>query len=484
MIRNIDNSTPDDSNGFSKLLSSPLILSALTRLKFNIPTPVQLQAIPSALEDKDLIIQAQTGSGKTLAFSIPLLIKLEALEDNSTNSSTYGLIITPTRELASQITEVINSFQSKWKPVSLIGGEDIERQISALKENKKIVVGTPGRILDLLRRKVLRLNRCRYFVLDEADEMLSMGFLEDIRAILTRLPDERQGLFVSATITPRVEMLASSFLSKPEVIFIKRADGDEAPIEHFYCEVGGDLMAKPSVLCDIIETQRPLSTIIFCNTKSDTQLVEALLRRRGFDARRINSDLTQSARNKIMQKIKSKDLQFLVATDIAARGIDIEEIELVINYTIHEQPEIYIHRTGRTGRAGHRGRAISLIGPRDIGAFHFLTKVVEFPFKKLPIPTDEEVCNARLAHLYEIVREAKVQLKERDLILARKFLSELGEIHEPSEELETTLAKLCSYSIERFIEHDIKSLDEESSPKPSHQSERKYDKKKKKRRNS
>ncbi|HQH25792.1 MAG TPA: helicase-related protein [Oligoflexia bacterium] len=230
-------------------------------------------------------------------------------------------------------------------------------------------------------------------------------------------------------------------------------------------------MAKPAALCDLIEVVRPRSAIIFCNTKSDTQLVEALLRRRGFDARRINSDLSQNQRDRIMRKIRNDELQLLVATDIAARGLDIEQIELVINYTIHDQPEIYLHRTGRTGRAGRSGKAISLVGPRDIGAFHFLSKVMEFQFEKLPLPSDVEVAEARLAHLYEIVRKNEIEITPREILAAEKMVKELGGITEPTEELALMVAKLSKYTVEHLLNQEAKSLDEEIPPSGEEESD-------------
>jgi ATP-dependent RNA helicase DeaD len=261
-------------------------------------------------------------------------------------------------------------------------------------------------------------------------------------------------------------MLANSFLTDAESIVVDRPDKDLPPIEHLYCEVGGELMSKPLALCDLIETQRPSSAIIFCNTRSDTSLVESLLRRRGFDARRINSDLTQSQRNRVMKKIRDKELRFLVATDIAARGLDLDNIDLVINYAIHDQPETYIHRTGRTGRAGKTGRAISLIGPKDFGAFHFLQKVVEAKFQKISPPTDEEVAVARLAHLQEILRREHLDLRERDLLVARTLLNELGGITETSDEVAQFVAKLCCHAVEHYTTQEAKALDEELDAPP------------------
>jgi len=446
---------------FRDITTDEFLLAAIDRLGFTRPTEVQRRAVPTALKGGDMLVQAQTGSGKTLAFVMPMLHALRESGRDKELSTTFALVVVPTRELALQCVEVINSLTSEIKPVCVIGGTDLAPQIRDLKSDGRIVIGTPGRLLDLIKQKALRLNQCRFFALDEVDEMLSIGFLEDVRSILSRLPDRRQGLFVSATITPRVEMLAHSFLTHPKSIFVQREGSAPAPIEHLYCEIGGDLMAKPAALCDFIETLRPRSAIIFCNTKSDTLLVEALLRRRGFDARRINSDLTQAQRNRVMKRIRKGDLQFLVATDIAARGLDIEQIDLVVNYAIHEQPETYIHRTGRTGRAGRSGKAISLIGPRDFGAFHFLTKVVDLKFTKIPIPTDEEVADARITHLYEMLRTKEIEIKQRDLTVAKQLLREMGGYNESPEELEAIIAKLCRYTVEHFISSEAASLEEE-----------------------
>jgi ATP-dependent RNA helicase DeaD len=448
------------ATSFAEIVTDKDILARLNDIGFHTPTEVQAKSLAPAVKGGDLIIQAQTGGGKTLAFVIPLLHKLNSLKQKDT-SSTFALIVAPTRELALQITEVISQLDSTLDPVLLIGGADSASQRNKLTKDARVVVGTPGRLLDMLRRRNLQLGKCRFFVLDEADEMLSMGFIEDVRAILSRLPNKRQGLLVSATITGRVEMLAHSFLNKPTRVVVGD-DPDEAPdIEHCYVEVGGDLMAKPSALCDLIETTRPRSAIIFCNTKSDTKLLEALMRRRGFDARRINSDLTQGQRDRIMKKIRAGDLQFLVATDIAARGIDIEQIDLVVNYNIHDQSESYTHRTGRTGRAGRSGKAISLVGPRDHGAFHYLKKVLDVEFKKIELPSDDELAEASLAHLYEVVREAKIEVKDRHNCVARKLIKELGGIEEPTEELEAFVAKLCHHTIEHFVNLDALSLEDE-----------------------
>lgn len=444
---------PTLHKSFKEIVTNTAVLAALERLQITTPTPVQAEAIPCALSGKDIIVQAKTGSGKTLAFVLPLLAHLERAVDQR---STYALIVTPTRELANQICAVIASVTDKVAPACLIGGASMREQEDALQRDHRVIVGTPGRILDFIRQRVILLRKVQYFVLDEADEMLSMGFLEEVRAILSRLPDRRQGLFVSATITPRVEMLANSFLTKPERIIINAPGEERAPIEHLYCEVSNEITAKANAACDLIETQRPRSAVIFCNTKSDTELVEVFLRRRGFNARRLNSDLPQRERDMIMAKIRAGDLQILIATDIAARGLDIESIDLVLNYAIPEESEVYVHRTGRTGRAGRSGRAVSLVGPQDFTAFQSLKRFLNFELSKITLPTEEEVLNARLSHFYEIVRQEDIEVQQKELLLARKLLLELGGIEEPSEEFATMVAKLCRFTIEHCVRQEAK----------------------------
>lgn len=446
---------------FADIVSNAKLLNHLEACGFTKPTPVQAQTIPVALSGQDVIAQASTGSGKTIAFLIPLLSCLHKIEEEHGRQKTLALVVVPTRELANQVVDVLAKLNLGYSPVNAIGGVDIDQQIRGLKNDARIVVGTPGRILDLVRQRQLKLSTCQFFALDEVDEMLSIGFIEDVRAILALLPDKRQGMFVSATISGRVEMLANSFLKNPQLVLLGSAGVDRPQIEHHYYEAAGDLMAKPALLCDLIETLRPASAIIFCNTKSDTQLVEALLRRRGFDARRLNSDLSQAKRDKVMKKIRNKDLQFLVATDVAARGLDIEALDLVINFAIHDQTETYVHRSGRTGRAGRVGKSISLVGPRDFGAFHHLTKVLDLEFKKQANPTDAEVADARLSHLYEIIREQQIALSERDQLVAKQLLKEVGGIEDPAEDLLNILGKLARSAIEHALTAETKSLEDE-----------------------
>jgi len=449
---------------FSEFIPDAELQKALNELNFSSPTPIQEQALPVAVQGRDIIIQAKTGSGKTLAYAIPLIARSRSFEHK--HQAPRVIVLVPTRELANQVKEVISTVTShlpegRYETPCIIGGSDMDAQIEKLERDCRIVVATPGRMLDLMRQKKLKLHSCKLFVLDEADEMLSSGFLEDIRIILSRMPDERQGMFVSATVTPRVEMLANSFLNKPFHAVVDSPGEEMPPVEHLFAEVGGELMAKPNALCDIMETYRPGSAIVFCNTKSDTQMVEALLRRRGFEARRLNSDLSQKQRDRVIKKIKDKELPILVATDIAARGLDIEALDMVINFTIHEQPEIYVHRTGRTGRAGRSGIAISLVGPRDFGSFHFLKKVVNADFKKIELPTDDEIAQARLAHVNQMLRESQLQITDRDRLIARKLILENSNVSEPSDYFVEVVSKLARHMVEHHVTLETKALEEE-----------------------
>ncbi len=384
---NHDTKTSDsnsESPSFSSLISDPTLVESLHQNGIVTPTPVQAFAIPRAIAGKDLIVQAQTGSGKTLAFMLPILLELKK---DPQNISTTALVIAPTRELALQICTVVNQISSDVRPACIIGGDSIDKQLKSLRADKRVVVGTPGRLLDLINQRELLLRRCKQFVLDEADEMLSMGFLEDVQAILGRLPSKRQGMFFSATLSPRVGMLAQSFLRQPETIEIEKNEENTPDIKHLFCRVSGGVADKAKSLCTLLEQKNASSAIIFCNTKSDTELVEVFMRRRGFNAQRINSDLSQKERVKVLNGLRDGTLRYLIATDVAARGIDISHLELVVNYSIHNDSEAYVHRTGRTGRAGRSGVAISLVAPQDNGAFYGIQRSLGIPFEEIPCPS-------------------------------------------------------------------------------------------------
>ncbi|MEZ4754989.1 MAG: DEAD/DEAH box helicase [Bdellovibrionota bacterium] len=454
-------STPSGQATFSTLVKNKELLAALTEKGFQIATAVQEITIPAALNKEDLVINAQTGSGKTLAFAIPMLSLLSEASKKHQVDYTFGFIVSPTRELAQQIAEVIQDLLPDLSPCLLIGGVPYPKQLTQLKKDPRIVVGTPGRILDAISRKDLNVRDCKFFVLDEADEMFSMGFYEAVEEIISYVPEPAQGLFVSATISPRVKMLAQKFLKKPKFLEAESEDDDAPPIDHYFCNVGGGVSDKPSSLCDLIEHIQPESAIIFCNTKSETELVEVFLRRRGFDARRINSDLNQNQRTKVMEKIKAKELRFLVATDIAARGIDIKQIELVVNFSLHDTPETYVHRTGRTGRAGNKGSAISLVSPGDFMAFKMVKRDLPIDFKEMKLPSEEELAEARYAHLKLCLKDARKPSAKPDIVLAKKIIQKMGGSAEISSELENFIADMAEFTLKHVVNEKAESLDEE-----------------------
>lgn len=444
---------------FSELIKNSALISSLSEMGFQEATLAQELSIPTSLKGKDLVLHAKTGSGKTLAFGLPMLSKLFDAREKGEVKGTFGLVITPTRELAAQIADVLTGLLPDTEPVLLIGGMSIDKQKKALKKNSEIVIGTPGRIIDLLDRGDLSFADCKFFVLDEADEMFSMGFYDDILDLLSEIPKVAQGLFVSATISPRIEALAREYLHDPEFVEAGSHEDETPPlIDHLYCMVGQDLTDKPNALCDFIEVMEPKSAIIFCNTRSDTELVEVYLRRRGYDARRINSDLNQSQRNTIMKKIKDHELRFLIATDIAARGIDIALMDLVINYSLSDDTESYVHRTGRTGRAGRHGTALTLISPNQFMAFQGVKREVDLEFVEVPVPKKEELVDAILRRLESSVLSTSAGTpaeRERYQLIAKALLEKEGV--DPIE----PLSKLVQFALEHQVRLDAESLDQE-----------------------
>ena len=443
-----------ETKTFTELVKNQVLLKELKTQGFSDATMVQTLTIPPALENKDLVVEAKTGSGKTLSFAIPMISQLL---ETSRVTKPFGLVVSPTRELAMQIASVYSLLVPGLDPVTLIGGISYTKQKKQLQTDCRIVIGTPGRILDAIDQNDLDLSDLKMFVLDEADEMFSIGFIKDVEKILSEIPKKAQGLFVSATISDRVLDLAKKFLQDP--LHISATIEDETPpdIKHLYCDVGENLIDKPIALCDLLEAFDPESAIVFCNTKSETELVEEYLRRRGFDARRLNSDLNQTQRNKIMDKIRAKELRYLIATDIAARGIDIAQIELVVNYSIHSQAESYVHRTGRTGRAGRKGTALSLVAPQDFLGFKAV-KDLGIPLEKIKQPSEYEVACAQIKHLNESLKHTRTKLTNRDLILGQEILKS---IETNKEDLEKLIASLARYTLEHLISLETVSLEDE-----------------------
>ena len=394
---------------------------AIDAMGYKHPTPVQRAVYESAAEGRSLVVQARTGTGKTTAFGLPLVDRIV----RTSVKAVQALVLCPTRELALQVSrelEQIARFRGL-QVVAIYGGASMTRQIEALQAGAQIVVGTPGRVLDHLRHKTLDPAGVRVLVLDEADEMLSMGFARELNAILETLPKNRQGLFFSATIPSDIERLAHNHLRDPEIITLSSDQVGALEVAHYvYVMRGPDKIAQ---LVQIIEVEDPESAIVFCNTRDETQRVAESLKNRGFDADWLNGDLPQGDRERVMSATREGRLRFLVATDVAARGIDISHLTHVINYDFPESAENYVHRTGRTGRAGRTGTAIAIVGPKDIGNLYLLRLTYKIRPVETQLPSAGELKTRAEMDLVQLFVEAFANrpLHTDDLALARRLLT-------------------------------------------------------------
>jgi ATP-dependent RNA helicase DeaD len=345
---------------FADLRLSEPVLQALRDIGYEKPSPIQAQGMPPMLEGRDVIGQAQTGSGKTAAFGVPIVEYVD-----TSNPDTQALVLTPTRELCIQVTQAIRSFgvRKDVEVVATFGGAPIREQISRLRSGAHVVVGTVGRVLDLIDRGALQLGSCRFVVLDEADEMLDLGFLEDVEKILRRTPNGRQTALFSATMAPPIRKLADNYLYEPEHVKVKSDTLTVDSVEQFFVDVASK--DKPEKLAEVIAAERPRQAIVFCRTKIGTDRLYRLLKDRGNNVRALHGDLSQGQRDGVMLAFKGGRVPILVATDVAARGLDISTVTHVVNYDVPRSPDTYVHRIGRTGRAGATGRAITFVEPKQ-----------------------------------------------------------------------------------------------------------------------
>ncbi|WP_102274951.1 DEAD/DEAH box helicase [Cytobacillus massiliigabonensis] len=370
---------------FSDFGLSNELEKALSNMGFEEPTPIQAQAIPIGLKGKDMIGQAQTGTGKTTAFGVPLL------EQVSKEEGVQGLVLAPTRELAVQVAEELNRIgQVKGiKTLPIYGGQDINRQIRGLKNRPQIIAATPGRLIDHIERKTIRLANLKMVVLDEADEMLNMGFIEDIERILGEIKGERQTMLFSATMPKRIQSLAEKFMQEPELVKIKAKEMTVTNIEQHYMEVHEK--QKFDVLCSLLDIQSPELAIVFGRTKRRVdEVVEGLIKR-GYSAEGIHGDIPQSKRDQVIRRFKEQTIDIMVATDVAARGLDISGVSHVYNFDIPQDPESYVHRIGRTGRAGKKGLAVTFVSPREIDHLKIIENVTKSKMAKMPVPSFKDV---------------------------------------------------------------------------------------------
>ncbi len=374
---------------FADLNLSAGLLKAIADLGFEEPTPIQELTIPAALAGRDIIGQAQTGTGKTASFAVPII------EKKTAGARPYALILEPTRELAIQVAEEIGRL-AKYKNRSVLtvyGGSSLERQVKALRSGVNIVVGTPGRVLDHLNRKTLALSAISIVVLDEADEMLDMGFIEDIETILGMTPATRQMMLYSATMAPAIAKIAKKQMTDPLKIAINLKDIVAPKIAQVFYEVAQ--RDKTEVLTRLLDVESPELTLVFCHTKREVDEVAAALRQLGYNAGALHGDFTQAHREEVMGKFKRGTIEILVATDVAGRGIDVENITHVINYSIPQSPEGYIHRIGRTGRAGRSGLAVTFVTPREYRQLQLIEKTAKTKLSRRDVPSAATVLKAR-----------------------------------------------------------------------------------------
>ena len=372
---------------FEDMNISNEICRAVLDMGFEEATPIQSQAIPVILEGKDIIGQSQTGTGKTAAFGIPLLERI-----NPEDRRLQALILCPTRELAIQVSEEFRKllkYKDNIRVLPIYGGQPIDRQIAALRKGTQVVIGTPGRVMDHMRRRTIKAETVQMMVLDEADEMLNMGFREDIETILVKIPEEHQTLLFSATLSPEILDITKRFQKNPEFIKIVRKELTVPNIEQYYFDVKEK--TKLDALCRIIDVYDPKLAMVFCNTKKRVDDLVEMLQGRGYFAEGLHGDLKQAQRDKVMQKFRNGTIEILVATDVAARGIDVDDIDVVFNYDVPQDDEYYVHRIGRTGRAGKAGKAFTFCVGKEIYKLRDIMRYTKTKIQQQKLPTLSDV---------------------------------------------------------------------------------------------
>jgi ATP-dependent RNA helicase DeaD len=398
-------SFPDVPVPFTSFDLPPSILTALETMGYRQATDVQARAIPLARAGRDLIVESRTGTGKTAAFGVPIVERMRAdLKD------VQALVLCPTRELTLQVTGDLSRIgqPSGIRVLAIYGGDPMGRQVEGLRQGVQVVVGTPGRILDHLRQGTLRLDRVRILVLDEADQMLDMGFEKEMRQILERVPRERQTLMFSATIPSSIEAIAAKYQKEPERLMLSQDVLYVTDVQHLFYIV--TRMDKAAALYKLIEYESPSSSMIFCNTRAETRTVYGYLAMRGLPVAMISSDLPQKKREQVMRRFRNKELKHLVATDVAARGIDIEDLSHVFIYSAPESSDQYIHRAGRTGRIGKTGKAISLVSGFDLMNFNRLVRANNLKAYECDLPSDDEVARRKVRRIVDTLKELAARL--------------------------------------------------------------------------
>lgn len=405
---------------FKELGLSDRTLEVLAKKGFEEPSPIQAQTIPLLLQgDKDVVGQAQTGTGKTAAFSLPMIERITKREGH-----VQAIVLAPTRELAVQVAEEMQSLQGDkglLRILPIYGGQSMSLQLRSLRNGVDVVVGTPGRVMDHLQRKTLKLDKVQYFVLDEADEMLNMGFIDDIKEIFTYVNPERKTLLFSATMPAEIMQVAKKYMKDHVVVSVKKEQLTATNTEQIYFQVHE--RDKFEALSRIIDMEEDFYGIVFCKTKIDTDTVTTHLNKRGYDAAALHGDVEQRQRERILKSFKAKTVKILVATDVAARGIDVQDLTHVINYALPNDPESYVHRVGRTGRAGNKGTAITFVTSQEYRKLAFFQKITKTDIKRQDIPKAHQVIDKKKQRIIDnIINEIQKGAYKKYTEFAQKLL--------------------------------------------------------------
>ena len=435
---------------FSDLNLSSELLHAIVDLGFESPSEVQEASIPIILEGRDVLAQAQTGTGKTASFGIPMI---EGMEEDA--DDLQALVLVPTRELARQVSEELNKLAKYKKFINIVpiyGGADMGKQLRDLKKGASIVVGTPGRVMDHMKRKTIRLDGLKFLTFDEADEMFDMGFRDDMKTIIEKTNPDRQTLFFSATFDNDIRDFSRLYQRDPAKVIIEKKELTAEKIEQFYLELNRNM--KTEILNRLILIHKPKKSIIFCNTKRMVEALEVEIAQRGYKVDSLHGDMRQSSRDNVMKKFRNGTIDVLIATDVAARGLDVSDIDLVFNYDLPQQAEYYVHRIGRTARAGKKGASFSFVTSRDYPKFREIERYANIKMEKMKLPTKADVERESLDNLFNKVN--KNILKSEDQVTYTEVLNKLLAEGHSLYDISASLLKLVSESTNKT---KIKELD-------------------------
>lgn len=438
---------------FSDLNLSSELLRAIDDMGFENPSEVQERTIPLILEGRDVLAQAQTGTGKTASFGIPMI---EGIEENA--DDLQGLVLVPTRELARQVSEELKKLAKYKKFINIVpiyGGADMGKQLRDLKKGADIVVGTPGRVMDHMKRKTIRLDELKFLTLDEADEMFDMGFRDDMKTIIEKTNSDRQTLFFSATFDNDIKEFSRLYQVDPEKVIIEKKELTAEKIEQFYLELNRNM--KTEILNRLILIHKPKKSIIFCNTKRMVEALEVEIAQRGYKVDSLHGDMRQSSRDNVMKKFRNGTIDVLIATDVAARGLDVSDIDLVFNYDLPQQAEYYVHRIGRTARAGKKGASFTFVTSRDYPKFREIEKYANIKMEKMKLPTKADVERESLDNLFDKVNENIIRAEDQENYtgVLNKLLAEGHSLYDIS----ASLLKIVNESTNKTKIKDLDRVD-------------------------